>query len=77
MRIVKTDSKLPYYIQVEVSIEEYEKLAEWVKENIPTIDRFTPEWNHKKWGDVQKKRFKFRYEEHAMAFKLILSWGAT
>lgn len=75
MRIVKTDSKLPYYIRVEVTMEEYERLVEWIKENIPTIDRFTPEWNHKKWDDIQKLRFRFRHEEHAMAFKLILSWG--
>lgn len=77
MRIVKTDSKLPYYIQVDVTFEEYEILAEWVKENISTIDRFTPEWDHTKWGDIQKKRFRFRREEHAMAFKLILSWEVT
>lgn len=72
MRIVKTDSKLPYYIQVEVSIEEYEKLSEWTKENIPTTDRFTPEWSHRSWDDIPKLRFRFRSEAYAMAFKLIL-----
>ncbi len=77
MRIVRTNSSLPYYIRVEVSFEEYEKLAGWVKENISTIDRFTPDWNPKGWDDTQKLRFRFRHEEHAMAFKLILSWGAT
>ena len=73
MRIVRTNSSLPYYIRVEISFEEYEKLAGWVKENIPTIDRFTPDWNPKGWDDTQKLRFRFRHEEHAMAFKLILS----
>lgn len=76
MRRAKTDSKLPYYIQVEVSIEEYEQLVEWIKENIPTTDRFTPEWDSGYWNDKQKLRFKFRTESYAMAFKLILSWGA-
>lgn len=77
MRIVRTNSSLPYYIRVTVSFEEYEKLAGWVKENISTTDRFTPDWDSKRWGDPQKLRFRFRHEEHAMAFKLILSWGAT
>ncbi len=72
MRRVKTDSKLSYYIQVEVSIEEYEKLAEWIKENIPTTDRFTPEWDPRDWDEIQKLRFRFRSEAYAMAFKLIL-----
>ncbi len=75
MRIVKTESKLPYYIQVDVTMEEYERLAEWIRENIPTTDRFTPEWNPRRWDETQKLRFKFRSEEYAMAFKLILSWG--
>jgi len=75
MRIVKTDSKLPYYIQVETTFEEYENLVVWIKENVPTIDRFTPDWNPRRQHDTQKLRFRFRYEEHAMAFKLILSWS--
>ena len=77
MRIVRTDSKLPFYIQAEVTFDEYMRLVEWIKENIPTIDRFTPDWNSRGWDDTQKLRFRFRHEEHAMAFKLILSWGAT
>lgn len=75
MRIVRTNSSLPYYIRVEVSFEEYERLVEWMKENIPTTDRFTPDWNPKRQYDTQKLRFRFRTEEYAMAFKLILSWN--
>lgn len=84
-----------FYVDVEeVTEHEFDRLKQWVKENIPSTERFTPEWkedvpslggalgvvsinigapigaptgNHAK-----KLRFRFKYEEHAMAFKLIL-----
>ena len=71
MRMYRPKSILKHSILVEeISHEEYERLVEWIKENIPTTERKTPEYKD---GRI---RFGFVHEEHAMAFKLILPPGA-
>ncbi len=62
---------LKHSILVEdISHDEYETLVEWIKENIPTTERKTPQYRD---GRI---RFGFTCEEHAMAFKLMLPEGA-
>ena len=81
-------STLEFHIDVEnVSEEEFLRLKQWIKENIPSTERFTPTWNPDDdgltltqnsssligaSGVMTKIRFRFKYEEHAMAFKLIM-----
>ena len=80
-----------FYIDVEEIDEvEFNRLKQWIKENISSTERFTPEWKEDDFsmsmqnlgsaitvgapqgGPTQKFRFRFKYEEDAMAFKLIL-----
>lgn len=81
-----------FYVDVEdITSDEFNRLKQWVKENIPSTERYTPEWKEDDApslgaainavqvsignvsGDTPKKlRFRFKHEEHAMAFKLIL-----
>lgn len=81
-----------FYVDVEdITQDEFERLKQWVKENIPSTERYTPEWKEDddtsfmmgitgvtpnvgapSGGGMQKLRFRFKHEEHAMAFKLIL-----
>ena len=72
-------SSLDHIITVEdISYEEFERLMKWVNENIPSTERFTPKWNsdfdlNSPMDDYTDKiHFRFRHEEQAMAFKLIL-----
>lgn len=81
-------STLEFHIDVEdVTEDEFLRLKEWIKENIPSTERFTPTWNSDDDGIVilanaqpivggpatmKKIRFRFKYEEHAMAFKLVI-----
>ena len=59
---------LKHSILVEgITHEEYERLVVWIRENIPTTERKTPEYRD---GRI---RFGFVHEEHAMAFKLMLT----
>jgi len=68
-----------FYVDVEgeVTEDEFNRLKQWVRENIPSTERFTPEWKpNDDWTgsppSMEKVRFRFKFEEHAMAFKLIL-----
>lgn len=71
MRHYRPKNFLKYSIVVEkLSREEYDLLVEWIRENIPTTGRRTPEYRE---GRI---RFGFVEEEHAMAFKLLLPEGA-
>jgi hypothetical protein len=69
-------STLPHYLDVEiVSQEHFDELASWVRSNIPSTERYTPKYVEPEWGfdeGPQKIRFRFRHEDQAMAFKLIL-----
>jgi len=78
-------STLEFHIDVEnITNEEFLRLKTWVKENIPSTERFTPIWNPDNnatailphslagGGDIEKVTFRFKHEEHAMAFKLII-----
>ena len=72
----KKKSTLDYYIVVEdVTEVEFNRLNRWVHCNISSTERYTPEWKPVD-GFVQammtKVTFRFRYEDQAMAFKLIL-----
>ncbi len=105
-KVKEKKSTLEFHIDVEnVTEDEFIRLKEWIKENIPSVDRFTPTWNpddnmmkmsaqlnatmplapgNGSNGAQQspapimgpdtmaKIRFRFRHEEHAMAFKLII-----
>ncbi len=71
MRRYRPKNILKHSILVEeISREEYDRLVEWIKENIPTTERKTPEYRD------GKIRFGFVHEEHAMGFKLMLPEGA-
>ena len=81
-----------FYVDVENATEdEFNRLKQWVKENIPSTERYTPEWKEEdapmlggnlsvvsinigapSSENIKKLRFRFKFEEHAMAFKLIL-----
>lgn len=77
-----------FFVEVEdITEDEFNRLKQWVKENIPSTERFTPDWKSEDllaaagiaipgasvYGDTMKKiQFRFKFEEHAMAFKLIL-----
>ena len=70
MKRVRQSTALKYRIMVEdISEEEFNRLKAWVIENIPTTNRLTP--NYKEWS---KLTFRFREEEEAMGFKLILRY---
>lgn len=71
MRMYRPKNHLKHSILVEdITTEDYDKLVEWIRENIPTTERKTPEYRS------GKIRFGFVHEEHAMAFKLMLPEGA-
>lgn len=81
-----------FFVEVEdITEDEFNRLKQWVKENIPSTERFTPEWKEEDApmlggslsvvptnigalpsGNTKKLQFRFKFEEHAMAFKLIL-----
>jgi len=82
-----------FYVDVEdITQDEFDRLKQWVKENIPSTERYTPEWKEDEFSpslgggmnavpinigavpneNIKKLRFRFKHEEHAMAFKLIL-----
>ena len=66
---------LPHSIIVEnASEQEYEIMINFLKENVPTTDRSTPKFSEPRQSEdrTTKLVFRFRHEEHAMAFKLIV-----
>lgn len=66
---------LPHSITVEdASEQEYETMVNFLKENVPTTDRSTPKFlePHRTEDRTTKLVFRFRHEEQAMAFKLIV-----
>ncbi len=86
---------LEFFVDVEdISEEKFLELKQWIKENVPSTERFTPEWNPDDdfggfiinqglpgsppaqsiplQSSMDKIRFRFKHEEHAMAFKLFL-----
>jgi len=90
-------STLEFHIDVEdITEDEFFRLKEWIKENIPSTERFTPTWNPDEddigsiltniqntqniqspppvmsVNTMKKIRFRFKHEEHAMAFKLVI-----
>ena len=73
-------NSLDHVITVEdITYEDYVRLMRWVHENIPSTERFTPKWfsdydyaSPTAAGRMDKIHFRFRHEEQAMAFKLIL-----
>ena len=79
---LQRNNRLEFKVVVEeITRDEYDRLTKWVRENIPTTERFTPEWTTETdffnsqpvpVSMMEKIVFKFRNEEHAMAFKLIL-----
>ena len=78
-RRVDTSRKatLRFWVDAEVpDEEEFNRLKEWINANVSTTDRRTPKWTESEWGwevELKKMRFSFRFEEDAMAFKLILN----
>lgn len=85
MSRMKQPNRLPFSVRTEIYDEnEYDRYATWIKENVSSVDRYTPKWNPERdnyngvfgsmYDDEPKKMtFGFRYEEDAMAFKLILN----
>lgn len=79
---LQRNNKLEYKVVVEeITRDEYTRLTNWIRENIPSTERFTPEWKSETnffnsqpvvVSMMEKIVFKFKNEEHAMAFKLIL-----
>lgn len=68
-------STLPHSITVEdASEQEYGMMISFLKENVPTTDRSTPKFSEPNGFDdkTTKMTFRFRHEEQAMAFKLIV-----
>lgn len=66
---------LPHFITVEdIDEQEYERLINFLKENVPTTDRATPKYTEPSHYDDRptKLTFRFRHEEQAMAFKLVV-----
>ena len=66
---------LKFTVVVEdVTENEYNRLIVFIKENIPTTDRNTPQYKEQSFDEEKPTRltFKFRNEEQAMAVKLIL-----
>ena len=66
---------LPHSIIVEDASEvEYERMISCLKENVPTTDRSTPKFSEPSNDEERptKMAFRFRHEEQAMAFKLIV-----
>ena len=63
-----------FHVDVEnITKDEFNRLKQWVKENIPSTERYTPEWkSDDSLSDMEKLRFRFTHEEHAMAFKLVI-----
>ena len=66
----------PYYIDVEIFYQElYIKLVFWLRQNVPTVDRWIPQFSTvmlEDEVDAYTYRFRFRHEEDAMAFKLLI-----
>jgi len=70
-KIVNKKTTLEYVVNMEdVPYDEFHRLKKWIQGNIPSSDRYTPDWN----DHTEKMEFRFRYEEHAMAFKLIIQY---
>ncbi len=66
---------LEHSVMVEnVSEDEYNRLIGFIKENVPTTDRSTPQWKPPALDEDRPTKlvFRFRDESQAMAFKLII-----
>jgi len=66
---------LEHSVKVEdISEDDYNRLIMFIKENVPTTDRATPKFKEPSWDEEYPTKliFRFRHEEQAMAFKLIV-----
>lgn len=66
---------LNHSVKVEnVSEDDYNLLIVFIKENVSTIDRATPKFREPTSNEDNPTKliFRFRHEEQAMAFKLII-----
>ena len=66
---------LEHSVKVEdISEDDYNRLIAFIKENVPTTDRSTPKFKEPSWDEERPTKliFRFRQEEQAMAFKLVL-----
>lgn len=91
----KSNTHLEFFVDVEeVSEERFLELKQWISENVPSTERFTPVWDSDDdnggfvlnpgplgtqqapsipmHSSMDKIRFRFKHEEHAMAFKLFI-----
>lgn len=60
---------------IDATEDDYDRLIEFIKKNVPTTDRATPKFRKPAWneGDSPTRLiFRFRNEEQAMAFKLVV-----
>jgi len=65
--------QLPYKVSVKIkNYDHFNFLVNYIKKNVSTIDRLTPKYTEDIFNnEVKKVTFLFRYEEDALAFKLI------